>query len=111
MGIFFTVKKPVAPAVKDALNSALIQDPKSLAHSPDAEAAERAHELVKTTTPEFNLRNFVLAVIISGVLLGLAIWLDNDAHKDISKALMTSFQSFSGIVVGLLGGEAQKSAS
>jgi hypothetical protein len=111
MGIFFTAKKPVAPAVKDALKSALIQDPKSLANSPDAEAAERAHELVKTTTPEFNLRNFVLAVIIAGVLLGLAIWLDNDAHKDISKALMTSFQSFSGIVVGLLGGEAQKSAS
>jgi len=110
MGIFFTAKKPVAPAVKDALKLALIKDPNSLTNSPDAEAAARANELVKETTPQFNLRNFVLAVIISGVLLGLAIALD-DTHKEISKALMTSFQSFSGIVVGLLGGEALKSAT
>ncbi|HEV8494336.1 MAG TPA: hypothetical protein VGR76_18800, partial [Candidatus Angelobacter sp.] len=93
MGIFFTQKRAMAPAVKDALKSALIQDPKSLTNSPDAEAADRAQDLAKTTTPEFNLRNFVLAVIIAGVLLGLAIALD-DTHKEISKALMTSFQSF-----------------
>jgi ABC-type tungstate transport system substrate-binding protein len=45
------------------------------------------------------------ALVIAGILLALAIALDNQQHKDISKALMTSFQSFCGIIVGLLGGE------
>jgi Na+/H+-dicarboxylate symporter len=111
MGVFFTSQNPVAPAIKQALKDALQQDPKTLTVLPETEASARAHQLAQTTTPQFNLRNFLLAVIIAAVLLGLAIWLDNDTHRDISKALMTSFTSFSGIVLGLLGGEAQKSAS
>ncbi|MBZ5507339.1 MAG: hypothetical protein LAO78_17915 [Acidobacteriia bacterium] len=110
MGIFFTSPKPAAPAIQEALESALTQDPKALAAPLKTEAAARAHALAQTTAPQFNLRNFVLALIISAVLLAVAIWAD-DQHKEISKALMTSFTSFSGIVLGLLGGEAQKSAS
>jgi hypothetical protein len=88
----------------------LSQDPNTIAPQIHTEAAARAQTLTQATTPQFNLRNFVLALIISGVLLGIAIWADAN-HKEISKALMTSFTSFSGIVLGLLGGEAQKSSS
>jgi hypothetical protein len=104
MGVFFTAQRAAAPAIQQALASALKQDPKTI---PDADvaAAAKAHELAQTTAPQFNWRNFLGAVCISGILLGLAIALDNEQHKEISKALMTSFQSFSGIVVGLLGGE------
>ncbi|HEX4604407.1 MAG TPA: hypothetical protein VH724_10460 [Candidatus Angelobacter sp.] len=110
MGVFFTASQAVAPAIKQALKDALVQDPKTLTVLPETEAAARAHTLAQTTASQFNLRNFLLAVIIAAILLGLAIWTDKP-HNDISKILMTCFQSFSGIVVGLLGGEAQKSAS
>jgi hypothetical protein len=110
MGIFFTAPQQVAPAIQTALHSALAQDPKTLAAPLQTEAAARAQALIQTTAPQFNLRNFILAVIISGVLLALAIWTDK-THNSISTTLMTSFTSFSGIVLGLLGGEAQKSTS
>jgi hypothetical protein len=104
MGVFFSSPHPVAPATQEALKSALMRDPKTIA-DPQTEAAAQAHTLAQTTAPQFNWRNFVGALVISAVLLGLAIALDNGQHKEISKALMTSFQSFSGIVLGLLGGE------
>jgi hypothetical protein len=47
-------------------------------------------------------------VLISGVLLWAAIWTAQHNLPDISKALMNSFAGFSGVVLGLLGGEAQK---
>src|ERR1700761_6225776 len=110
MGIFFTAPAKVAPAIKDALRDALAQDPKNLVAPLDTEASARAHNVVQATTPQFNLRNFLLAVAISAALLTVAICIDC-THATISKPLMTSFTSFSGIVIGLLGGEAQKSAS
>ena len=110
MGVFFTSPRPIAPAIQNALESALTEDPRTLAAPIKTEAAARAHTLAQETTPQFNLRNFVGALIISAILLWIAIAID-ESPKEISKVLMTSFTSFSGIVLGLLGGEAQKSAS
>lgn len=110
MGVFFTAPARVAPAIKSAIRDALAQDPQNFKASLDTEASARTQEVAQATAPQFNLRNFVLAVVISAALLTVAICTDT-THPDISKALMTSFTSFSGIVLGLLGGEAQKSAS
>ena len=110
MGVFFTSPHPVAPAIQAALEDALTTDPKTLRAAPHVEAAAKAHELAQTTAPQFNLRNFVGALAISAALLITAICIDK-SHPEIAKTLMTSFTSFSGIVLGLLGGEAQKSAS
>ncbi len=109
MGIFFTSKRPVAPAIQAALQDALTTDPKTVV-DPQTAAAAKAQALSQATTPEFNLRNFVGALVISAALLITAICIDK-SHPDIAKTLMTSFTSFSGIVLGLLGGEAQKSAT
>jgi hypothetical protein len=113
MGIFFTRNQAVAPTIQAALTEALTADPATLGgpQGVATQAAARTQQVAQATAPAFNLRNFILAVLIAAILLALAIYLDNDAHKDISKALMTSFSSYSGIVIGLLGGEVQKSAS
>ena len=77
-------------------------------HDVDAEAGNRALQLAQTTTPKFNPWRFAGAVVISIGLLCAAIWTGKHDLPDISKQLMTSFSAFSGIVLGLLGGEAQK---
>jgi hypothetical protein len=110
MGVFFSSPRPVAPAIQDAIETALTQDPKTLAGLPKTEAAARAHALAQTTAPNFQPWNFVGALVIAAALLITAICIDK-SHPEIAKTLMTSFTSFSGIVLGLLGGEAQKSAS
>jgi hypothetical protein len=102
---FFVTSANLAPAITNALRSALEVDP---AHLPDpqGEAASRATNVVQQLTTQIAWPRLIVAVIIAFFLLGLAIWTATQANMaDISKGLMTSFQSFSGLVVGLLGGE------
>jgi hypothetical protein len=110
MGIFYTSSKPVLPEVHNTILDALRTN---LANPNDAEpqAAKRTLDLVKKTDPSFNAWRFAAAVTIAcGLLLG-AIWTGQHNLADISKELMTSFSGFSGLVLGLLGGEAQKSST
>lgn len=110
MGIFYTSAQPVLPTIKDAIRSALATNPGTLVNL-ENEAANRTVSVAQSTTPKFNPWRFIGAVIISGLLLYGAIWTGQHNLQDISKDLMNSFSAFSGIVLGLLGGEAQKSAS
>jgi len=105
MGIFYSAPQAVLPTVQAAIRSALVANPPANA---DAEASTRTLQVAQTATPTFNAWRFGGAVTISVLLLIGAI-LTESAHPDISKVLLTSFSSFSGIVLGLLGGEAQKS--
>lgn len=107
MGIFFTAHQPVVPEIQSAIRIALMVDPKTLPNV-DQEAAERTLTVINATGPQFNPGRFFAAVLISGVLLWGAIWTEQHNLHDISRALMNSFAGFSGIVLGLLGGEAQK---
>lgn len=108
MGIFFTSSRPVVPAINESLRDALMLNPSELLDI-DAEASKRAVKLTDATTPQFNAWRFGAAVTIAGALLWGAIWTSRHNLPDISKSLMDSFSGFSGLVLGLLGGEAQKS--
>lgn len=113
MGIFYTAKQPVAPTMHKALTDALMVNPAPLTAPQIAtEVANRVDAVAQATTPEFNLRNFIGALVIAAALLITAIYVQGKGkdYEDIAKTLMTSFTSFSGIVLGLLGGEVQKSA-
>lgn len=107
MGIFFTAHQPVVPEIQSAIRIALMVDPKTMANV-DQEAAERTMGVINATGPQFNPGRFLGAVVISGALLWGAIWTAQHNLPDISKVLLDSFVGFSGIVLGLLGGEAQK---
>jgi hypothetical protein len=107
MGIFFTAHQPVVPEIQSAIRIALMVDPNTLANV-DQEAAEKTLSIINATGPQFNPGRFFCAVLISAGLLGTAIWTAQHGLPDISKALMDSFAGFSGLVLGLLGGEAQK---
>lgn len=78
---------------------------------PGLEASDRTVQLVQAVAPKFNALRFGGAVAISGALLWGAVWTGQHNLLDISKELMNSFAGFSGLVLGLLGGEAQKSPS
>ena len=110
MGIFYTSPRRVLPEVRNAIEDALRVDPKTLSN-PGQEASQRTLQLDQAVSPQFNWARFAAAAAISVVLLLTAIWLagKGPSYSDISKDLMTSFTAFSGIVLGLLGGEAQKS--
>ena len=110
MGIFFTSHQPVVPEIQNALSIALQVDPSSLSNV-DQEAAQRTLTLIQATAPQFSPSRFFGAVVIAGALLGAGIWAAQHNLPDISKDLMNSFAGFSGIVLGLLGGEAQKFSS
>jgi len=107
MGIFFTAHQPVVPEIHSAIRIALMVEPNSLGNV-DQEAAERTMGVINATGPQFNPGRFLGAVVIAGALLWGAIWTAQHNLPDISKALLNSFAGFSGIVLGLLGGEAQK---
>ena len=107
MGIFFTAHQPVVPEIQSAIRIALMVDPNTLSNV-DQEAAERTLTIINATGPQFNPGRFFAAVVISGALLWAAIWTAQHDLHDISRALMNSFAGFSGIVLGVLGGEAQK---
>lgn len=108
MGIFFTSPRPSLPTITTALEDALRVDPQALTDF-KKEAAERTSQIVQSTTPTFQAWRFVGAVVIAVGLVLVAIWTKQHDLDDISKGLMDSFSGFSGVVVGLLGGEAQKS--
>jgi hypothetical protein len=110
MGIFFTAHQPVVPEIQSAIRVALMVDPKTVPNV-DQEAAERTLGIINATGPQFNPGRFFGAVVISAVLLWGAIWTAQHNLPDISKALLNSFAAFSGIVLGVLGGEAQKFAA
>ncbi len=107
MGIFFSSPQRVVPAIQAAIHNALTIDPKTLIN-PEHEAAARTLQLTQVTTPQFHAGRFFVALAIAVALLVTAIYVDHD-HPDISKELMGAFSGYSGIVLGLLGGEAQKS--
>jgi hypothetical protein len=111
MGVFYTAQAPAVATIKSAIEEALKVDPKTLS-DPSADAAARTVAVADKVTPQFNAWRFGAATVIAVVLLLTAIWTaQQQGLSDISKTLMTSFSSFSGIVLGLLGGEAQKSTT
>ena len=110
MGIFFASHQPVVPEINSAIRVALQVDPNSIKNV-DHEAAQRTLELIRATAPQFSPLRFCGAVLIAGALLGAGIWTAQHNLPDISKDLMNSFAGFSGLALGLLGGEAQKFSS
>ena len=110
MGIFFESHQPVVPEINSALRIALLVDPASVGNI-EHEAAQRTLGLIQATSPQFNPLRFFGAVLIAAALLAGGIWAAQHNLPDISKNLMYSFDGFSGIVLGLLGGEAQKFSS
>jgi hypothetical protein len=110
MGIFFVSHQPVVPEINSAIRTALLADPATLGNV-EHEAALRTLGLIQATSPQFSPGRFAGAFLISCALLLAAIWTANHNLPDISKDLMNSFAGFSGIVLGLLGGEAQKFSS
>ena len=103
MGIFLKSSN-LSPVIKDALASALRVNPVQLADV-QGEAANRTTSAIQQLTMEVAWPRLLLAVVFALALLGLAIWTAKANLLDISKELMTSFQAYSGLVVGLLGGE------
>jgi hypothetical protein len=107
VGIFYTSSQPVLPTLRDAIEDALRVDPLTLAN-PGQEAAGRTLQVAQVVSPQFSWPRFVAAVLIAATLLLVAIWTAKNGLSEISKSLMTSFTAFSGIVLGILGGETQK---
>jgi hypothetical protein len=107
VSIFFTSRQPNLPTVTAAFEEALSVDPKSLTDI-KKEAAHRTIQLSNDTSRQFNGWRFGGAIMIALALLLGAIWTGQHNLPDISKALMDSFSGFSGLTLGLLGGEAQK---
>jgi len=110
VGIFFSSRQPVVPEIHNAIRAALLVDPSLVANAED-EADHRTLDVIRATAPQFQPLRFFCALLIAGALLLGAIWAARHNLPDISKDLMNSFAGFGGVVMGLLGGEAQKSAS
>lgn len=110
MAVFFTSRQSPLPTISTAIEECLLLDPKTLGNA-QQEAARRTLKVSQELSPAFNPWRFAGAAVASAALLGAAIWTGQHDLPDISKTLMTSFTAFSGIVLGLLGGEAQKSVS
>jgi hypothetical protein len=108
VGIFYTSPQPMLPFIRNAIKESLLVDPTTLLDA-DLEAANRTLRVSHAVSPTFNTWRFVGALVIAAALLAGGIWTGLHNLPDISKELMTSFSGFSGIVLGLLGGEAQKS--
>lgn len=110
MGIFFTSHQPVLPELNDAFRVALQVDPATVANV-EQEAEKRALGIIRATAPRFNPARFGGALLVAGVLLCAGVWTARHNLPEISRDLMNSFMAFGGIVLGLLGGEAQKLSS
>jgi hypothetical protein len=110
MGIFFVSHQPVVAEINSTIRVALLVDPSTLSNV-EHEAAQKTLELIKATSPQFRPSRFGGALLIAGALLWGGIWAAQHNLPDISKDLMNSFAGYSGIVLGLLGGEAQKFSS
>lgn len=105
MGIFVksaNLRPLLTSALADALrlnNVANVQE----------EAETLSADISEALTAEIAWPRFLVAVLIAFLLLAGAIYTAKTDLPDISKGLMTSFQSFSGLIVGLLGGEVASS--
>lgn len=108
MGVFFTSSQSPVPTIKTAIRDALLVNPAAVPNA-DSEAANRTIAVIGAATRIFNFWRFIGALLISAALLSVAIWTAKNDLPDISKVLVNSFVGFSGIALGLLGGEAQKS--
>ena len=106
MGIFFTSPQPVLPAIESAMELALAVEPHTVKDL-KKEAAHRTMEVHKHVVPQFNPWRFGGAAVIAVALVLAAIWAEQHQLADISKVLIDSFSGYSGVVLGLLGGEAQ----
>jgi hypothetical protein len=98
------------PEINNAIRMALQADPKSTPNI-EQEALQRTVNLVRVTAQQFHPLRFFVALVIAIVLLGTAISTAQHDLQDISKDLMHCFEGFSGLVLGLLGGEAEKFSS
>lgn len=107
MGIFFVSRSPAPVTITTALEGALLVDPQTLGDV-KKEASHRSLQTLQSLSPSFDPWRFGGAILIAIVLLLAAIWTGQHNLPTISNALMNSFASFSGLVLGLLGGEAQK---
>ena len=110
MGVFFSSRQPVVPEIHSAIRAALLVDP-NLVENAQEEADHRTLDVIRATAAQFQPLRFLCALLIAGALLFGAIWAAQHNLPDISKDLMNSFAGFGGVVIGLLGGEAQKSNS
>jgi hypothetical protein len=110
VGIFFSSHQPLMPEINNAIRMALQADPKSTPNI-EQEALQRTVNLVRVTAQQFNPLRFCAAVVIAAALLLIALWAARHNLPDISKDLMCCFDGFSGLVLGVLGGEAQKFSS
>lgn len=98
----FVKSTNLRPLLTNALSDALrLNDVANV----QAEAEARTENVVEALTTDIDWRRFLLTVLIAFLLLAGAIYTAKAGLADISKGLMTSFQSFSGLIVGLLGGE------
>ena len=110
MGIFFSSPQPLVPEIHNAIRAALLLDPSLVGNAQD-EADHRTLDVVRATAAQFQPLRFLCALLIAGALVLGGVWAAQHNLLDISKDLMNSFAGFGGAVLGLLGGEAQKSAS
>ena len=107
MGIFFTAHQPVVPEINSAIRIALLVDPTAVPNV-EQEAAQRTTELIRATSQQFNPLRFCAALLIAGTLFWGGVWTAQHNLPDISRDMMNCFVGFSGIVIGLIVGEAQK---
>ena len=108
MGIFFTYPRPNQNILTEASKKSPPGDPTSQFKT-DQRVPHNSMQLSHFLEPTLNRGRFVGALTIATVLLLGAIWTGQHNLPDISNKLMDSFSGFSGIVLGLLGGEVQKS--
>ena len=101
----FVQSANLEPEVTNALANALSADAGKLENDVQSEAAKRSSEVIKAVSPKIAWSRLLVAIVIALALVAAAIYTASNNLTDISKGLMTSFQSFSGLVVGLLGGE------
>ena len=110
MGIFFASDQLVVPEIRDAIRDALLVEP-HLVRNAEEEASHRTLDVVRATAGRFKPLRFLLALVIAGIIFAAAVWTARQNLPDISRQLMVLLGGFSGIVIGLLVGEAQKSTS
>jgi hypothetical protein len=103
MGLFIK-SKFLFPPIHNSLKDALSTNPAALTDLP-SEAVDRTSKVVEELSVEIQWDRLIMAIVIWLVLLVVVNITALYNLADISKGLMTSFQSFSGLLVGLIGGE------
>jgi len=105
MSIFFQ-SRPIAPAVRQALQEAFEADPNAI-QDVQAAATTKANQVASDVQRTFVWGRFIAAVVILVVLFGAGVYTaQNDKLQDWSKALLHTFEILLGWVVGQITGEA-----